>query len=294
MLKTVSVKAPAKINLYLKVMPKRADGYHSIESIFQKIPLFDDITVTKTDLLNTCSVQCKTMKLPIENTITGMYREFVKVTGISQGVSVDLVKRIPSGAGLGGGSSDAAYFLNALDIMFDTKLDVVTKHLLATKIGSDVPFFLGTECALVTGRGEIIQEIQVRKDLFFVLVIPEVNSSTKEAYALLDEWMAQHIEKSVLSIAEVKCMYANDVHKWTFTNTFSDSQIDHCAEIGKALSDVRLTGALFAEMSGSGSSVFGVYLSEKKAKAAADLLLHEWKRCWMLPSCDCACVAGIR
>jgi len=294
MLRNLSVKAPAKINLYLKVMPKRPDGFHNIESIFQKIPLFDDITVIQSDLSNTCRVECKEMKLPIENTITSMYREFVKVTGITKGVNVILKKRIPSGAGLGGGSSDAASFLEALNRFFNTKLNHNTKHTLATKIGSDVPFFLGPDCALVTGRGDIIREIPVRKDLFFVLVIPDVHSSTKEAYAFVDEWMEQHIEKSVLSMADLEYMYENNVSDWTFSNTFSDSQIYHYPEIGKALSDIRLSGALFAEMSGSGSSVFGVFLSEKKAKAATDLLLHKWKRCLMVSSSDFSCVAGIQ
>lgn len=288
MLHAINIKAPAKINIYLRVLPKRDDGFHGIESIFQKVPLFDELSVLTTDTFNTCTVICKEMELPVKNTITTMYEEYVKETGIKTGVSVKLKKHIPSGAGLGGGSSDAASFLSALDILFDTRLPFEIKKKLAAKIGSDVVFFLGSDCALVTGRGEFVTKMQARRDLFFVLVTPEVHNSTKEAYALLDEWMAQNIEKSVLSLDDVKSMYYSDVSKWSFANTFTFPQVEHYPIINTALCDIKSTNALFVDMSGSGSSVFGVYRSAQEAQVAFNVLSKKWKRCWWFASSDCA------
>ncbi|OJF76544.1 MAG: 4-(cytidine 5'-diphospho)-2-C-methyl-D-erythritol kinase [Treponema sp. CETP13] len=293
MLKCYTVKAPAKINIYLHVMPKRSDGYHAIESIFQKIPLFDELIVQEITELNACCVECEQMQLPKKNTLTSIYDEFVKVTGLQNGVKVKLNKRIPSGAGLGGGSSDAASLLYALNDMFNANLDKKTMHAIATKVGSDVPFFLGSDCALVTGRGELIEEIPARRDLFFVLVTPEVHSSTKEAYDNVDEWLSRKKEKNVIRLEDVKDMYFDDVQKWTFFNTFTMPQREHFPEIERVLAAVKTTKTSFFDMSGSGSSVFGVYLSEKDAQDAYGFLSQKWKHCWMLASRS-ACSTSIR
>lgn len=293
MINSFTVRAPAKINIFLNVMPKRSDGYHGIESIFQKIPLFDELKVQEISESNVCCVECDDMQLPKKNTLTSIYDEFVTVTRSTKGVTVKLTKNIPDGAGLGGGSSDAASFLYALDTMFNTNLDKKTMHAIATKVGSDVSFFLGSDCALVTGRGEFVEEIPARRDLFFVLVTPEVHSSTKEAYDNLDEWLFYKKEKRFLNLEHVKDMYYNDVQKWTFFNTFTISQREHFPEISQVLAAVKMTKASFFEMSGSGSSVFGVYLSEKDAQNAYDLLSQKWKNCWMLASRS-ACSTNIR
>ena len=104
----VRVLAPGKVNFNLNVLPPRADGFHNIESIFQTVSLFDELTVCLEKGYNTCAVECQEMTLPESNTITSAYSAFCSLTGFNQSVKVNLVKKIPSGGGLGGGSSDAA------------------------------------------------------------------------------------------------------------------------------------------------------------------------------------------
>src|SRR5574344_357128 len=205
MFDSITVFAPAKINLGLKVLPVRSDGYHNIESIFTTVCLGDEINVALTNLKNTCSVECKEMSLPRENTFTAAYKAFCVLTGVNDGVSVKVTKRIPAGGGLGGGSSDASSFIQSIDSLFGTQLSSAALISLAGEVGSDVFFFTralleangdgpaGRIClsakpfaAVVTGRGERVRRICCRSDYTVLLVLPGVGVSTKEAYALVD------------------------------------------------------------------------------------------------------------
>ena len=141
MLSSVHELAPAKLNLTLKVLPKRADGFHNIESIFQKIRLCDELTVARSASAG-CSLQVHGMELPAENTVQKAFSLFTEVAKIREGVSVDLVKHIPSGAGMGGGSSDAAALLRALNSLFSAGVPDEILVEIAGKVVSDVPFFL--------------------------------------------------------------------------------------------------------------------------------------------------------
>ena len=142
MLRSVHVVVPAKINLHLKVNEKRDDGFHDIESIFQKIPLYDELLIEMADTKNTCKVDSPVFKLPEKNTLTSAYSAFCAATGISVGVNVALTKHIPSGAGMGGGSSDAAGMLRGLQQLFGVSLTDAELKKAAETIGSDVSFFL--------------------------------------------------------------------------------------------------------------------------------------------------------
>jgi len=159
-----TVLAPAKINLGLKVYPRREDGFHNIESIFLTVPLYDELKVSLTDTDDTCVVKCKEMQLPAENTVTQAYKAFCVLTGIHKGVSVEIKKRIPAGGGLGGGSSDSSSFLKSIDTLLGTNLSESDLLDISGKVGSDVFFFTKALCsgydasvdsysALVKGRG---------------------------------------------------------------------------------------------------------------------------------------------
>ena len=195
MLDEIVVFAPAKINLGLKVLPKRQDGFHDLESIFQTVSLADKLTVTKSSGSG-CTVFCDKMELPENNTITMTYKAFYDVLGYSgTAVNVVLEKHIPAGGGLGGGSSDAASLIWALEKLNNVRLTEKQLDSIASSIGSDVFFFThcdsaGSCCAVVSGRGEFVRVIKKRQDLYFVLVFPEVHSSTKEAYSLVDRLLA--------------------------------------------------------------------------------------------------------
>ena len=150
MLDEICVAAPAKINLGLKVLPKRQDGFHEIESIFSTIGFADEIIVKPEGKKNTCTVECDLFKLPEQNTITLTYDAFKKLVNEDlPGLKVSIRKKIPSGGGLGGGSSDAAAFLNALCLLCRVTLDREQLNLIASKLmsvdtSSQVPSIVGT------------------------------------------------------------------------------------------------------------------------------------------------------
>ncbi len=282
MLDVVRECAPAKINLHLKVMPKRSDGYHPIESIFQTVPLYDDILVKCSGESLGCVVNCDAMQLPDDNTLTKTYNLFSQLTGISVGVQVELTKRIPSGAGLGGGSSDAAYFLRALNKMFDYPLNRSQMEEIATSVGSDVLFFLSDGAAIVTGRGEVVNPILPRNDLCFVIVYPDVHCSTVESYRLVDEYMMLGKADVGPTLQELEEVYRKPVSEWDFMNTFTKSVATKFPIISEVMNDLKVLGADFVQMSGSGSTVFGVFSDFNLGENAYTNLKVRWNKCFCL------------
>lgn len=284
MLSDICVLAPAKVNLGLKVLPKRVDGFHSIESIFQKVSLCDKLHVSLTAKKNTCIVNCSGMVLPENNTLSTSYKSFCSLFGCDFGVKVDLEKEIPSGGGLGGGSSDAASFLNALATLVGRKLSFEEADKLASDVGSDVFFFLHALCsglgaAVVSGRGENVKSFEPRKDLHFVMVLPGVHSSTKEAYALLDNDCDGNVGIEYPALNKLEEVYRKPVKDWTFVNSFTRVIAEKYSEVSRAIEAVKAQGALFTDMSGSGSTVIGVFDSELEAKKAVSVLSKNWKVC---------------
>ena len=295
----VYVRANAKLNLHLEVLGKRQDGYHALRSVFQKVPLFDDLSVGLIDGNGECQVRCSSMDLPDENTLTKAYKGFCSVSGINASVRVDLDKKIPSGAGLGGGSSDAASFLRALNQMFDYPLSEEDLYRVALSVGSDVPFFLFDDCAVVMGRGEKIYPIASRKDLSFVLVYPGVHSSTAEAYELVDVFASKKkiffgvtesfdiVEKTDEQIVrELEKVYCKKVSEWNFFNSFTEPLGKKYPEIKDIITAFETLGADFAEMTGSGSVVFGVFEDRISAENAYRKLCDNWQYCYCLLSSD--------
>ncbi len=279
--------ASAKVNLGLKVNPLRPDGYHDIESVFQTVPLKDTLVVKVSEKKSVCNVQCPSMKLGTENTLTKTYGAFCSLTGFDRGIDVFLEKKIPAGGGLGGGSSDAAAFLKALSQISGIELTDELADRTAAQVGSDVFFFLHsgeTEnksgCALVSGRGEFVKRISPRSDLYFVLLFPDVHSSTKEAYALIDEEYKKGNPGICPEFQELEKIYNSPVKDWTFVNTFTQVLVNKYPQIATAIQDMRNAGALWADMSGSGATVFGVFESSVAADAARNLLQQTWRYVW--------------
>ncbi len=275
--------ASAKVNLNLRVLPARADGFHDIESIFQTISLADTLVVRTVEGTGRCSVICPAMVLPEANTLTRAYDAFCTVTGGQCGsVSVELTKRIPAGGGLGGGSSDAAALIRALEKLNGVSLTDAQLDSIAAAVGSDVFFFVHCDkenggCAVVSGRGERVKEICKRRDLYFALIFPGVHSSTKEAYALVDKQFAEEKKSGQCmydypAIETLETVYNLPVGKWNFVNTFTRSLSVLYPEIGRAVLELRNEGAAFCDMSGSGSTVYGVFASREEAENAVKSL----------------------
>lgn len=284
-MKKVSVDAPCKINIHLDVKERRADGYHNIESIFQLISLCDTLIATKIEE-DECCVICREMILPADNTIARAFNIFKKQTGIKGGAFFELVKRVPSGAGLGGGSSDGAAALRALDALYGTRLSANEMEKIALKIGSDCPFFIRGGAALVSGRGEKLFRFSKAQRLFGVLIWPSISCPTKEAYALLDlsrasSPVSQASGESAAEDAEIMLSrYLKAPNEWRFFNSFEDMLSKKYPPIKKALHDIRKTGVDFASITGSGSSVFGIFDNERKADNALAALSCAWQRCY--------------
>ena len=280
-MKTFTEKAYAKVNFNLRVLPKRSDGFHNIESIFQTIDLFDELVLTPTEGCG-CFVECSSLDLPKNNTLTLAYDAFCQIAETRvPGVKVQLKKGIPSGGGLGGGSSDAAALVRGLERLCNIKLSESQLNYIAEKTGSDVFFFMncddrGRGCALVSGRGEFVKKIQGRKDLFLVLIFPAISSSTKEAYALVDKMLENVTICSVPELKDLEAIYRKAPGQWNFINTFTPSLCSIYSDLSRALGGLKNNGAEFADMSGSGSTLFGVFSKRQRAKACMKLLATTW------------------
>lgn len=310
MLETVTTFALAKINLGLKVKKARSDGFHNIASIFSTVNLRDELTVSLTDENNhqisdeCCKVDCKSeiqenFVLPDENTLTKAYKAFCVLTDNKKGVYVKLKKRIPVGSGLGGGSSDASSFIQSLNLIFGTQLDETAQMKIAEKVGSDCFFFTkslfdsksknGFYVAFVEGRGEKVSRIEMRNDYSILLLIPEVSVSTKIAYDLVDKYYS--LNKSLISKEKIdkknftdKELFENiykmpikDWKKLGLSNDFTNPIIENYPKIKNALNAMLLVGADFVDMSGSGSTIYGIFENQKKAITAKKMLESNWK-----------------
>ena len=263
--------SPAKINLFLNVLGKRADGYHELWTLFERISLGDDITLKtagKSVRLRTSSPNVP--KGP-ENLVCKAAELIRNECGVKKGVAITLKKRIPVAAGLGGGSSNAATVLMGLDRLWKLRLPKKKLLKLAVKLGSDVPFFvLETPLALGSGRGERLKPLPgFKRKLWHVLIKPSFEISTKQAYSRL---LGQRLtpKKSDVRMT-VRSIETGDPEplRGLLTNSLElvlNKRLKTISGIKKKLVS---EGAFASLMSGSGSAVFGLFSSEKIAKRAA-------------------------
>ncbi|MDP2815430.1 MAG: 4-(cytidine 5'-diphospho)-2-C-methyl-D-erythritol kinase, partial [Rectinemataceae bacterium] len=202
------MRASAKINLHLEVFHKRPDGFHDLSSLFQAVDLYDDIYVRSLKEQETIEIFGDFDCPPENTTIWKAVSLFRKASGIRQGISICVEKRIPAGAGLGGGSSDAASVLRALNEANGRCLAPEVLSSLAASVGSDVPFFLSGGSALASGRGERLAETPSRTDFSVVVVFPGFPVSTAWAYSKLDEHSAHADPAHALEPSELTRIYS--------------------------------------------------------------------------------------
>lgn len=293
---SVTVEAPAKINLYLRVLHRRADGFHELETLFQAISLADRVTVSLGD--EPAVADRRTAPGPVELVVDGpdlgpvasnlayrAARGFQDVAGLTAPVRIELTKRVPMGAGLGGGSSDAAAVLRCLTTLTGFEDDRAL-HRVATGLGSDVPFFLaGSPLALGRGRGEELTELEPLPRAGLVLALPEVHVSTGEAYAALAARRdAASVEVTHRRAAPWSAGIDGAPSAWRdvaehAANDFEPVVGPRHPEIAESLEGLRVRGALVALLSGSGASSFGLFERHEDARAAATWLdgRHPWR-----------------
>jgi len=284
----VSIKSPAKVNLHLEIIGRRNDEYHEIISLFQSITLFDEISVRAASGNRRCEIQGQP-DIPLkDNLIYRAVKLFLEESGIDSGFSVNIVKRIPMGAGLGGGSGNAAAVLEAINILCGTKWDTERLGNLGIRLGSDVPFFLKSVAAIVRGRGEEITGLKPRVDYFIIVVNPGININTSKAYSLYDASISENSKKrDVFSLATLEEEYfEKPPSMWRFFNSFYQvisKKHPLLDEIKKDFSSLR---ADYVGLSGSGSSIFGIFSQQSSAERAEKALKNKYTQVWLVKPLD--------
>lgn len=244
---------PCKINLGLKVVRKRHDGYHDIETCFYPVPWTDALEIIVTDTFSFTSSGNPIPGDVINNLCVKAYKLLQQEFNLSP-VAIHLHKVIPMGAGLGGGSSDGARALRVLNQLFNLRLSDEKLKAYALQLGSDCPFFIDDKPMLGAGRGEVLTDLSVNlSGKFLVLIKPDVHVSTADAYSGVKPMPSSQSVKDILeqkTIAEWKDILKNDFEESVFT------KYPLIKDIKEKLYQC---GALYASMSGSGSTVFGVF-----------------------------------
>ena len=192
MRREITLSSPAKINLHLEIGESREDGFHDLLSLFQIVSLTDTITIRSLKDTNTCRINGDFSCSSDDNLICRAYSALRESVGFTDGIEVDVVKRIPEGAGLGGGSSNAAAALTGINELFALNLDAEFLAATGAGLGSDVPFFCRGPLAVVSGRGEHVSPCASPRRMPLVLVLPAFSVSTAKAYRWLDETKRKH------------------------------------------------------------------------------------------------------
>jgi 4-diphosphocytidyl-2-C-methyl-D-erythritol kinase len=270
-----SLTSFAKVNLHLRVLGKRDDGFHDIFTVFQTISLADELTFEPADVLE---LICDDPAVPTDE--TNLIFRAARALRPDGGARISLVKRIPIGGGLGGGSSDAAAALIGLNRLWKLGLDVAQLASIGAEIGSDVPFFLSGGTALGIGRGTDIEPISDLDERYMVLIAPGVHVSTAAAYAGLHaESLTNGDLNRILRVCRSEAE-SPDFLQAALINDFEPTVFAEFPEIGRAKQRLMELGANRALMSGSGASVFGIFDKEETRQTALKALDNEvnWRK----------------
>lgn len=258
------LKAYAKINLALAIQNKRSDGYHNLSTIMQTVSIYDRVTLKKNNQI-TCNINNDFIPSGEKNIAFKAAKVFLEFTGIDAGVDIVIDKKIPYGAGMGGGSADAAAVFLGLNKLYCANVSENSLVQLASKVGADVPFLLKGGTALAEGIGEIITNIKPLPECNILIVKPSISISTADAYSKYDKLVGEaknsvnclipYLEKGDLD--GLCCGLFNDFEK-VVAGTI----------INKIKDQMMARGALTSCMTGSGSAVFGIYRDFETADGA--------------------------
>lgn len=264
----IEALSPAKVNLFLKITGQRSDGYHELLTVFVPVALYDKLTISKSD--KGLEVYCSGRGLPKNqnNLVSRAAISFFEKTGIKKGVKITLIKNIPISSGLGGGSSDAATTLKALNHLWPNALSKEDLEKLALSLGADVPFFLLQKPAIARGIGEILQPIESFPSFWYVIVSPNLIISTAWAYEKTKLKLTNNRNQNIIkcfkkNIFNIPDLLFNDLERVTLV------KYPFLSSIKESLLQL---GALGALMTGSGPSIFGLFDSAKKAQEAGNIL----------------------
>lgn len=266
---SASLLAPAKINLILKVLRKRDDGYHDIFSVMQPVSLYDEIYVSASRGRGVF-VSSDSAEIPSDdsNLACRAAEEFLKRTGFDWRIEIRIKKNIPVAAGLGGGSSDAAAVLMGLNGLLKAGLSEAALMEMASVIGSDAPFFILKSPAAATGRGTVLRRASLPA-YHYVLINPGFKVSTKWAYDNLD--LTKKFEDNILTYSDEALKDVERLKDY-LTNDLESVTLRRFPEISSLKDALNGAGASAALMSGSGPTAFGVFHDGAAARAAFEVL----------------------
>lgn len=260
----MNVQSHTKINLGLKVLNLRSDNYHNIETFFVEIDFGDKLEIKKIN--NGCKISSNVNWVPLDNSNL-CYKAYEQISRFCKkdlGVSIHLEKSVPPGSGLGGGSSNAAETLKSINLLYDLKINQNDLEIIASNIGSDVPFFIRGKIQLGEKTGIKLTPVDFLINKKILLIIPKFSINTKWAYAEIKNKLKSH--NNIPKFADLK---RRDFLSFKFfENDFEKIVIPSYPEIGTLKSKLLEFGANFASLSGSGSTVFGIFDDEALAKRA--------------------------
>ncbi len=276
--KTMRVLAPAKVNLFLRIIGHRSDGYHLLDSLMAPVSLYDEIEIIAERTAGTkphIRVRCNDPTIPTDQSNLA-YRAAVLLcqeAGIGAHIIMTLHKNIPAGAGLGGGSSDAAAVLKALNQAFSLGLNTAHLCRLAAQLGADIPFFIPCQIARVGGIGEVLTLLPPLPQRWLVIVVPGFPISTPWAYQRFDALLPDLPEPKPHAIDRIPPL---DTQQWPsatlFVNDLEQAVLPEYPLIADRKKQLTTLGAEVALMSGSGSAVFGIFKTQEAATHATAAL----------------------
>lgn len=285
----IRVKAPAKINLSLDVLGKRPDGYHEIATVMQTVDLYDTVTVSDNDS-GKVTLSCNVPGIPCDDSnicAKAAYRFFDYCRMEQKGVHIHIDKVIPSQAGLAGGSSDGAATLLALNLLFDAKLKPADLRAVGERVGADVPFCVEGGTRLCTGIGATLKKLPAFHCSDIVICKPDtVSVSTAEAYRKVDALNPHPSYTDEM----VKALYSRDMFliATTIFNDFELAlQIPEVIDIKRVMLQSKARGA---GMSGSGSAVFAVFTSSRRAKKCYETLKAQYPQTFLCKPVKSGCI----
>ena len=250
------IKTGCKINLGLNVVERRSDGYHNLQTIFYPVPLYDELTIRESEDEDVLMLGGNPLEGDVQDNLVLRAVRLLRQEGFSvPPLNIDLKKVIPSGAGLGGGSSDAACMVTTLARLYDLPLSVERMELLVGKLGADCPFFINPRPLYAEGIGDVFTPISLNlSGWYLMLVKPEVYVSTREAYAGVHPHMPAY---SLLETIKLP------VGQWVgrMVNDFEESIFSNHPLLAEIKQELYRQGAAYASMSGSGSTIFGLFRS---------------------------------
>ena len=279
---TLSVTAAAKINLHLQVLDRRNDGYYEVRTLLQTIDLADVVraTLAPPDVLELRVDPAGIVSSAGDNLVLRAADALRRFTGVEAGARLELSKRIPIGAGLGGGSSDAAASLVLLDELWDLQIEPSMLVDIAAGLGSDVPFFLAGGLAMATGRGEIVRPLPDLAEFGVLVCTPPIEVSTADAYRLFSTRSRLTSRKPDATVGAFVAGLGDGrtvAPPWrNMENDLEPVVIDTWPEVGRVVAALKAMNPLHAAVTGSGASSFAVFPDLATARVAAAGLENRW------------------